>query len=196
MSLKVFRSALMTLFALTFVTGVLYPLSITLIAQALFPAQANGSLLVIDNQIVGSALIGQASDDLRYFWPRPSAVNYMQGSSPDALGSSGATNLSSTSAELARTVAERTAAFRDAHNLSEDVTVPVEMLFASGSGLDPHISPEAARLQLDRVAAARGLERETVAALVEQHVEAPQLGILGQPRVNVLLLNLALDNLQ
>lgn len=196
MSLKVFRSALIILAALALVTGVLYPLSITLIAQALFPAQANGSLLVIDNQIVGSALIGQASDDLRYFWPRPSAVDYMQGSSPDALGSSGATNLSSTSAELARAVAERAAAFRTAHNLPDDVAVPAEMLFASGSGLDPHISPTAARLQINRVAAARRLDRQIVAALVEQHVEVPQFGFLGQPRVNVLLLNLALDNLQ
>jgi K+-transporting ATPase ATPase C chain len=120
----------------------------------------------------------------------------MLGSSPDALGSSGATNQGGTNQTLAENVSAREAAFREANNLPNDVTVPVEMLFASGSGLDPHISPEAARLQVDRVAAVRGLDRETVASLVEQYIEMPQLGFLGQPRVNVLLLNLALDELE
>lgn len=120
----------------------------------------------------------------------------MLGSSLDALGSSGATNFGGTSVELEQAVVEREAAFRMAHNLPDEVAVPVEMLFASGSGLDPHISPEAARLQIERVAVARELEIETVTALVEAHVEAPALGFLGQPRVNVLLLNLALDAAQ
>jgi K+-transporting ATPase ATPase C chain len=145
---------------------------------------------------VGSALIGQPNSDALYFWGRPSAVNYMGGSSADSLGLSGGSNYGSTSAALKTLVAEREAAFRAAHNLPESVPVPADMLFASGSGLDPHISPEAARLQVDRVAEARGLDRQIVAALVEQQVEAPQLGFLGQPRVNVLLLNLALDGLQ
>lgn len=193
---KQFIPAARMLMILTVITGVLYPLSITAFAQMLFPAQANGSLMIVDGVTVGSSLIGQVTDDPRYFWPRPSAVDTMLGSSLDAPGSSGATNFGGTSAILAQAVAEREAAFRVAHNLPDDAAVPVEMLFASGSGLDPHISPESARWQVERVAAARDLDTETVTALVEAYVEAPTLGILGQPRVNVLLLNLALDALE
>lgn len=193
---KQFISAARMLMILTLITGVLYPLSMTAITQRLFPTQANGSLLKVDGVTVGSELIGQATDDPRYFWSRPSAVDTMRGSSLDAPGSSGATNFGGTSAALAQAVRVREAAFRAAHNLPDEVAVPVEMLFASGSGLDPHISPDAARLQVERVAAARGLERKIVAALVEAHIEAPVLGFLGQPRVNVLLLNLALDALE
>lgn len=197
MRLKELRPALMMFISLTLITGVLYPLLVTLIAQMVFPVQANGSLITTtDNQIVGSTLIGQTTDDARYFWSRPSAVSYMEGASLDKLVSSGATNYGSTNEVLAENVALREQAFRAANNVPDGVTVPVEMLFASGSGLDPHISPGAARLQIDRVAEARGLEREIVANLVEQYVEVPQLGFLGQPRVNVLLLNLALDGLQ
>lgn len=184
------------LLVLTLITGVMYPLSITSLAQFLFPTEANGSLLIMEGVTVGSSLIGQTTNDPRYFWSRPSAVNTMLGSSLDALVSSGATNLGGTSADLARVVAKREAAFRALHNLPDDIAVPIEMLFASGSGLDPHISPEAARLQVERVATARGLEREIVTALVEAHIEAPTLDFLGQPRVNVLLLNLALDAAQ
>lgn len=188
--------AVRTLLILTILTGVIYPLAVMLVAQGLFPAQANGSLLVVDGVTVGSALIGQAVDDGRYFWPRPSAVDYLRGTAPAAPASSGASNQGATSATLAQDVARRAAAFRTAHALADDVDVPPDMLFASGSGLDPHISPEAARLQIDRVAAARGIDRESVAALVEDHIEPPQLGFLGQTRVNVLLLNLALDAAQ
>lgn len=184
------------LLVLTILAGVLYPLMITLIAQVAFPTQANGTLITVDGVPVGSALIGQSTNDLHYFWSRPSAVVTMQGSSLDALGSSGATNFGGTSALLAIDVAAREAAFREANNIPDDVAMPVEMLFASGSGLDPHISPESARLQVERVAAARDLDTETVATLVESHIEVPVLGFLGQPRVNVLLLNLALDTLQ
>ena len=189
-------SAARMLVILTLITGVLYPLSMTVIAQLVFANQANGSLLIADGVTIGSELIGQATDDPRYFWSRPSAAGYMLGSSLDTLGSSGATNFGGTSAELAQAVSGREAAFRSAHNLPDNVAVPVEMLFASGSGLDPHISPEAARLQVERVAAARELDAQTVSALVEAHIEPPMLGFLGQPRVNVLLLNLALDRLQ
>jgi K+-transporting ATPase ATPase C chain len=192
---QIFPAARMLLI-LTILTGVLYPLATTLLAQVLFPAQANGSLITVDNQVVGSSLIGQSTTDPRYFWSRPSAVNYMLGSAPDSPGLSGASNYGGTSASLAAAVTERETAFRAAHNLPADVIVPAEMVFASGSGLDPHISPEAARLQVERVATARGLDQAVVAALVEQAVEAPQLGFLGQPRVNVLLLNLALDALE
>ncbi|MFN8374420.1 MAG: potassium-transporting ATPase subunit KdpC [Anaerolineae bacterium] len=196
MRMKEFRPALVMFISLTLITGVIYPLFVTLIAQIVFPAQANGSLVTVDNQVVGSSLIGQMTDDPRYFWSRPSAVSYMQGASLDAPVSSGATNYSSTNANLDALVVEREQAFRSANHVPDDVAVPVEMLFASGSGLDPHISPEAARLQIDRVAEARGLDRAVVATLVEQFVEQPQLGFLGQPRVNVLLLNLALDGLE
>ncbi len=196
MRLKALRPAVMMFISLTFITGILYPLLVTLIAQMVFPEQANGSLITADNQLVGSSLIGQMSDDPHYFWSRPSAVSYMQGASLEALVSSGATNYGSTNEILAENVIIREQAFRAANNVPDDVRLPIEMLFASGSGLDPHISPEAARLQIDRVAEARGLEREIIANLVEQYVEMPQLGFLGQPRVNVLRLNLALDGLE
>lgn len=183
-------TALRMLVALTIITGVIYPLVVTLAAQAVFPAQANGSLQTRDGVAVGSSLIGQnMNEDVRYFWSRPSAIRY------NPLPSSGS-NLGPTNAALAQTVLERAAAFREAHNLPDDTMVPTDMLFASGSGLDPHISPEAARVQVARVAAARGLTVEQVNALVDDAIEAPQIGILGQPRVNVLLLNLMLDELQ
>lgn len=194
--LKLLLPAARMLLVLTMLTGIFYPLMMTLVVQVAFPAQANGSLVIVDGVTIGSSLIGQAIDDPRYFWSRPSAENTMLDSSLDALGSSGATNYGSTSAALAADAAAREMDFREINNIPDNVSVPVEMLFASGSGLDPHISPDAARLQVERVAAARGLNREAIAILVEQHIEAPQLGFLGQPRVNVLLLNLALDRLQ
>lgn len=194
--MKTVSQAFRMLLVLTILTGFLYPLVITLAAQVVFPAQANGSLITINDEVIGSELIGQMNDDARYFWSRPSSVDYMQGSSLKSLGSSGATNYSSTSATLAEQVSEREATFRAANNVPNAVPIPSEMLYASGSGLDPHISPEAARLQIGRVADARGLAPEAVANLVEQFVEPPQFGFLGQPRINVLRLNLALDALQ
>lgn len=193
---KQLRAALTAFILLSLITGVLYPLLMTGIGQVLFPYQANGSLIVQDGQVVGSALIGQTTDDPAYFWWRPSAVNAMQGSSAEALTASGATNYGWTNATLADQVVERAAAIRAAHNLPEDAPIPSDLLFASASGLDPHISPEAAALQIDRVAQARGLERAQVESLTAQYTEAPQFGILGQPRVNVLLLNLALDSIE
>ena len=186
---KTIKPAIIMLLALTFITGVLYPLLVTLAAQTFFPAQANGSLVTVDGVVVGSSLIGQMNNDPRYFWPRPSATGY------DPLPSGGS-NLGPTSATLQELVTQRAVEFRAANGLAENIVVPADMVFASGSGLDPHISPAAARLQINRVAAARGITREQVAALVEQYVESPQFGFLGQPRVNVLLLNLALDRLQ
>lgn len=193
--IKLLLSAVRLFAVLTVITGVIYPLAITLIGQLVFPTQANGSLLVENEVVIGSSLIGQGTTDSRYFWSRPSTVNYMLGSSAEALGSSGASHLSPVSTILAETVTGREQAFREAHNLADDVAVPLDMLFASGSGLDPHISPEAARLQIDRVANTRGLDRQMVTDLVEAHIETPQLGILGQARVNVLALNMALDML-
>lgn len=203
------RISILMLIILTLVSGVLYPLAVTVVAQVAFPEAANGSLVRRGGEVVGSTLIGQVTYTLtedgeirnldaivRYFWGRPSAVNDMLGSTSDALGSSGASNYARTSAALTHLVAQREAAFRTANNIPASIGVPSEMVYASGSGLDPHISPESARLQIERVAAARGLERTTVAELVGRFVETPQWGIFGQPRVNVLLLNLALDQLQ
>ncbi len=194
--LRQLKTAFLMLVILTIITGVLYPLIITVAAGALFPNQANGSLQTVEGNRVGSSLIGQANNDPRYFWPRPSAVNYMVPSSLDQLGSSGGSNAGPTSKQLQDAVTQREAAFRTANRVPNNVAVPPDMLFASGSGLDPHISPDAARLQVDRVAAARKIARDKVAALVEQAIEQPQFGLLGQPRVNVLMLNLALDRLE
>jgi K+-transporting ATPase ATPase C chain len=181
---------------MTILTGVIYPLAVTGIAQIVFPYQANGSLITHDDIVVGSALIGQQTDDPRYFWWRPSAVNAMRGTTPEQLGSSGATNQGWTSAALADAVAQRSAAFRSDNLLNDDAEIPADIVFASGSGLDPHISPEAAYLQVERVAEVRGLDAQAVTELVDTYVESPQFGFLGEPRVNVLLLNLALDELQ
>lgn len=196
MIVKQLRTGLIMLAVLTLVTGVFYPLAVTAVSQVVFPSQANGSLVTRNGAVIGSSLIGQSNTDVRYFWGRPSAVNYMAGSSSDSLGSSGATNYGGTNAALAEQVNQRAVDFRAAHGLTEDAAVPVEMLFASGSGLDPHISPESARLQVGRVATARDFEPDVVADLVEQHVELSQFGVFGQPRVNVLMLNLALDALE
>jgi len=192
MFLQQLRPALVILGLLTLLTGVAYPLAVTAAAQAIFPAQANGSLVRVGGQVVGSALIGQANADPRYFWPRPSAIDY------NPLPSGGS-NQGPTSAALQQAVAARAAQLRAAHHLPASTPLPADLLFASGSGLDPDISPEAARLQIDRVAQARQFtpaQRDALAALVERSVEPPQLGLLGQPRVNVLLLNLALDGLK
>ena len=188
--------AIRMLLVLTVLTGLIYPGLVTLAAVPFFPAQAEGSLLDVDGVIVGSALVGQANQDPRYFWPRPSAVNYMAGSNAGQLGSSGATNYGVTNGALIETAQRRRVDFRAAHGLAADAPVPPEMIFASGSGLDPHISPAAALLQVDRVAAARSLNPTVVADLVTTYTAARQWGFLGEPRVNVLLLNLALDRLE
>jgi potassium-transporting ATPase KdpC subunit len=188
-NLPLFRSALVLFLTLTVVLGILYPLFVTAVAQVAFPTQANGSIVRDGDEFAGSTLLGQANTDPRYFWSRPSATNYN-------AQLSGASNEGPTSRALARLVRQRAAEFQAAHGLPVNSTVPVEMLFASGSGLDPHISPNAARLQVRRVAQARGVDQAIVARLVEGQIEPPQLGFLGQPRVNVLMLNLALDGLE
>ncbi len=192
MTKHVIMTAARLLLVLTVLTGVLYPIAITLAANVLFPTQANGSLIVRDGQVIGSALIGQSFTSERYFWPRPSAIDY------NPLPSGGS-NLGPTSAVLHAKVIERAASIRQANHLPEEAVIPVDLLFASGSGLDPHLSPDAVRLQIDRVAAARGFtaaQRDQLAARVESSIELPQFGLLGEPRVNVLLLNLALDQIQ
>jgi K+-transporting ATPase ATPase C chain len=178
------RTACLMLLALTGLTGVAYPLAVTGIAQLLFPGQANGSLISGS----GSALIGQPFDDPRYFWSRPSATSPF----PDNAAASAGSNLGPTNDKLVEAVKGRIDALRaaDPGNTAE---VPVDLVTASASGLDPHISPAAAYYQAGRVARERGLDRSVVEGLVRQHTEGRWLGLLGEPGVNVLQLNLALD---
>jgi potassium-transporting ATPase KdpC subunit len=181
------------LLALTFVTGVAYPLAITVIAQVAFPSQANGSMITVDGRTVGSTLIGQAFSDPRYFWGRPSAagVTAANPAGYDA-NSSGGSNLGPTSKALIDRV---TAAVDRMRAANGGGPVPVDLVTTSASGLDPDISPAAAEYQVARVAAARGLPVADIRALVARHTQQPLLGIIGEPRVNVLLLNLDLDGL-
>ena len=175
------------------VTGVAYPLLITVIAQVAFKDQANGSLVTRDGKLIGSALLAQQFTGTNYFWPRPSACTY--GTGPSGIVASSGSNLGPTSAPLQTNVMNNVAAFISGNNLATNTVVPADMVYASASGLDPHISPEAASLQIARVAASRGVSVENVKALVDRFTEPPQWGILGQARVNVLLLNVALDEM-
>lgn len=187
------RPALTLVAALTVLTGLAYPLAIDGIAQALLPAQANGSLIERNGTVVGSALIGQTFTSDRYVWPRPSAT----GPEPYNAAASSGSNLGATSAKLkarvAADLARMTASPSGTSAEALSLPVPADAVTTSGSGLDPHVSPAFARAQIARIARARGLEPAAVAALVEQHVETPALGVVGEPRVNVLELNLALD---
>ena len=182
------RAAVVSLLALTVITGVVYPLIVTGIAQVVFPSQANGSLIVKDGKVVGSALIGQPFDDPKYFWGRPSATTPF----PDNAAASSGSNLSPTNPDLIKAVQARVDALRAA-DPGNTAPVPVDLVTASGSGLDPDISPAAALYQVPRVARARKLDPQTVQQLIERHTEGRTFGVLGEPRVNVLKLNLALD---
>jgi K+-transporting ATPase ATPase C chain len=173
---------------LTILTGVIYPAVVTLVAQAAFPHQANGSVLVRDDKAVGSELIGQPFDDPRYFWGRPSATD----PTPYNAASSTGSNLGPTNPDLLSTVRNRVEALRKAHP-NQTGPVPVELVTSSGSGLDPHVGIAAAEYQVTRVAKARGRSPDQVRRLVADHTEGRVLGLLGEPRVNVLRLNLALD---
>jgi K+-transporting ATPase ATPase C chain len=185
------KSATLMLVALTFVTGVIYPLAVTGIAQLAFPYQANGSLIVKDGNTAGSGLIGQPFSDPAHFWSRPSAT----GPVPYNAGASSGSNLGPLNPALADAVTARVKALRDA-DPGNTLPVPVDLVTASGSGLDPHISPAAAEYQVSRVARIRGLDPTRVRELVARHTVDRQLGMLGEPTVNVLTLNLALDDLK
>jgi K+-transporting ATPase ATPase C chain len=183
---KEIRPAVILFLAFSLLTGLAYPLFVTGIVQTAMPAKAEGSLIVVDGRIVGSELIGQTFQSPGYFHGRPSAVNY-------AANGSGASNLGPTSATLMEEVSRRIDQLRRENGLSTDQSVPAELVLASGSGLDPHVSRQGAMQQVARVAKARGLEHSEVQALINQNVEPAMLGILGQERINVLRLNLALD---
>jgi K+-transporting ATPase ATPase C chain len=180
--------SLRALVVLSVITGVAYPLVVTGIAQVVFPDQANGSLIREGDKVRGSRLIGQPFSEAKDFWSRPSATSPM----PYNGASSSGSNQGPTNPALKEAVEGRVKALRDAGG-DPSKSVPVDLVTASGSGLDPHISPAAAEYQIERVAKARGLSPDAVRALVAKHTEGRQLGVLGEPRVDVLELNLALD---
>lgn len=184
------RQAVVLLLILAALTGIVYPLFITGIGRAFFHAKANGSLIVQDGGVAGSKLIGQAFSDPRYFWSRPSATSPV---AYNAAASSGS-NQGPTNPALLKAIADRIAALRAA-DPGNNAPVPIDLVTASGSGLDPDISPAAAEYQVARVARSRGISENTVRSLVAQYTIGRQLGFLGEPRVNVLELNLALDAL-
>lgn len=188
--LKELKPAALLLVLLTVLTGALYPALVTGLAQTLFPGEANGSLIKQDGKVVGSALVGQPFSDPKYFWSRPSATGPM----PYNGGASTGSNLGPLNPALEEAVKARIDALK-ASDPTQTAPIPVDLVTASGSGLDPHISPAAARWQAPRIARLRGLSEAEVAKLIDAHTEGRQLGLLGEPRVNVLTLNLALDRL-
>jgi K+-transporting ATPase ATPase C chain len=188
--LKMLRQSLVALLALGLIVGVIYPLAVTGLSRAFFSHKAGGSMIVEDVKIVGSELIGQPFSDPGYFWSRPSATSPV----PYNAAASAGSNLGPTNPSLLAAIEQRILALRAA-DPGNTAAVPVDLVTASASGLDPHISPAAAEYQVRRVAKARGLSEDRVRALVAQNTEGRQWGVFGEPRVSVLKLNLALDAL-
>lgn len=182
------KTSCVMLLLFTMLTGIVYPLAMTGMAQVVFPAKANGSLIVRDSVVIGSELIGQPFDDPKYFWSRPSATSPY----PYNGGASTGSNLAATNPAQIEAIRNRVAKLRES-GVPADVAIPIDLVTASGSGLDPHISVAAAEIQVARVAQARGMTQDAVRNLVKQYTESRQFGILGEPTVNVLMLNLALD---
>ncbi len=189
--LKIIRPVIVSLFVFTVITGILYPLAVTGIAQLFFPVQANGSVIVKNGRPAGSSLIGQPFDSLKYFWGRLSATSPFPYNSASSSGS----NMAQTKPDLVKQAQGRISALRDA-DPQASASVPADLATASASGLDPHISPAAAEYQVQRVARIRGIDKDMVLALIVAYTDKRQFGILGEPTVNVLKLNLALDKLQ
>jgi K+-transporting ATPase ATPase C chain len=184
--------ALKFLLIMTLLTGIIYPVFLTGIAQVAFPAKANGSFFIKDGKIIGSSLIGQKFDSSAYFWSRPSAVDY----NPIP---SGASNLGPTSTKLVSLVNQRRRTFSTGNNIQDTTSIPGEMLFASGSGLDPHTSPEAVLLQVKRIVRVRHFnssQEQRLKDLISQNTERRQYGLLGEDRINIFLLNIGLDGIK
>jgi potassium-transporting ATPase KdpC subunit len=189
--MRILRQAIACFAVFTVITGVVYPLVVTGVAQLAFPRQANGSLLLRNGKAIGSSLIGQSFSSPKYFWSRPSATSPMPYNAANSSGS----NLGPLNPALMENVKTRIEQLKAADAASKPL-VPVDLVTASGSGLDPDISPAAAEYQISRVAKTRNLDETKVRELVAKYTKNRQLGVLGEPRVNVLELNLALDNLQ
>jgi potassium-transporting ATPase KdpC subunit len=186
---QIIKPAFVIFIVLTIITGVLYPLAITGLAQMIFPSKANGSIIYRDGKAVGSSLIGQAFDDPKYFWSRPSATAPV----PYNAAASSGSNLGPLNPALTDAVSARIKALKDA-DPDNKLPIPVDLVTTSGSGLDPHISLAAAEYQFHRVAKARGMEEKKLRELLVRHTQDRTLGLLGEPRVNVVELNLDLDN--
>lgn len=187
---KTIKQSLKFVVVMTIITGLIYPLVSTAVAQMIFPSRANGSILYLDGKPVASELIGQKFTSEEYFWSRPSATSPY----PYNGGSSSGSNKTPAGQTIEDVIEERIAMIKK-YDSTNDKKIPVDLVTASGSGLDPHITPAAALYQVDRISTARGIEKEKLKNLIEENTEKRQLGILGEPRVNVVKLNLSLDNL-
>lgn len=196
-SVRQLRPAIILTLVLTVILGIIYPVVTTGVAQVLFPSQANGSIVTVNGERIGSKLIGQYWTQPQYFHGRPSATNNLQGTpAPYEADNSGGSNLGPTNAQLVTTVQQRIAALKKENpEVPPGTPIPADLVEASASGLDPDISVAATYYQIPRIAKARGLSQATVQQLVNEHIEGRFLGLFGEPRINVLELNLALDAL-